>query len=79
MEFAWSAPVDCEPLNDLAPAQAPEPTQEEAFVAAHVIVALPPLVIELGVALMLMVGDGALTDTLAVCEALPPVPTQVKT
>jgi len=37
-----------------------------------------PLVIELGLALKLTVGAGALTETVADCAALPPVPVQIR-
>ena len=37
-----------------------------------------PLMIELGLALKLTVGAGALTETVADCAALPPVPVQVR-
>jgi hypothetical protein len=35
-----------------------------------------PLVIELGLAVRVTVGADALTETIAVCAALPPVPVQ---
>jgi len=37
-------------------------------------VELPPLATVLGLAAKLMVGNGWVTDTVADCEALPPVP-----
>jgi len=76
--FAVSEPVDCEPLTPLLPDQAPEAVQEVALVETQASVdALPP-VIELGLALKLTVGAGAVTDTVADCAALPPVPVQVR-
>lgn len=72
-----SAPVDCVPLAALAPDQAPEPTHEVAFVADHVSVALPPLFTALGPTLSVTVGADALTETVADCAALPPLPVQV--
>jgi hypothetical protein len=73
-----SAPVDCVPLTALAPDQAPEATHEVAFVADHVRVALPPLFIALGPTLSVTVGADALTETVADCAALPPVPVHVR-
>ena len=61
----------------LAPDQAPEAAHEVAFVADQVRVALPPLFTALGPTLKVTVGAAALTDTVAVCTALPPAPLQV--
>jgi hypothetical protein len=72
-----SAPVDCVPVIALAPDQAPEATHEVAFVADHVNVALLPLLIALGPTLSATVGADALTETVADCAALPPLPVQV--
>jgi len=52
--------------------------QDVALVDDQRKVALPPLVSELGAALRLTVGGGALTETVADCAALPPAPVQVK-
>ncbi len=71
------APVDCEPLTALPPDQPPEAVHDVAFVADQVRVALLPLVNELGFALRLMLGAGDLTDTVADCAAVPPLPVQV--
>jgi len=68
--------VDCEPLKALAPDQAPDATQEVAWVDDQTSDAALPLVIELGLALTLTVGAGALTETVADCAALPPAPVQ---
>jgi hypothetical protein len=76
--LAVRAPVDCEPLIALVPDQAPEPVQDVAFVAVHVKVELRPLAIELGLAEIEMVGAGELTDTVADCVAVPPVPVQLR-
>jgi hypothetical protein len=65
VEFACSAPVACDPLVAFAPAHAPAAVHVALFVADHVSMDVPPLVIELGAALKLMDGAGALTDTLA--------------
>lgn len=78
VELAVRAPVGCEPAAALVPAQAPEAVQEVALVADQVSVELPPLATVLGAALKLTVGAGAVTETVADCEALlPPVPVQV--
>jgi hypothetical protein len=74
--LAVSAPVDCEPLVALAPDQAPEAVQAVALVDDQVRDAVLPWLIELGVAVKLTVGAAALTETIAVCEALPPGPVQ---
>jgi len=76
--LALRAPVDWEPLTALAPDQAPDATQEVALLDDQVKDAAFPLVIELGLALKLTVGAGALTETVADCAALPPVPVQVR-
>ena len=72
-----SAPVDCEPLVGSLPDQAPEAVQEVALVADQASVELLPLVTVLGLAVKLTVGAGEVTETVADCVALPPVPTQV--
>ena len=70
--------MDCEPLTDLLPDQAPEAVQDVALVADQVRVALLPLITELGLALRLMVGAGDFTETVADCAAVPPAPVQVR-
>jgi hypothetical protein len=75
--LAVSAPVDCDPLMALLPDQAPEAVQEVAFVDDQVKVAAAPLWTVLGAAEKLTVGAGLLTETVADCEALPPLPVQV--
>jgi hypothetical protein len=62
----------------LAPDQAPDAVQEVALLDDQARDAALPLVIELGLALKLTVGAGALTETVADCAALPPVPVQVR-
>jgi hypothetical protein len=69
--------VDCVPVSALAPDQDPEAVQEVALVADQVSVELLPLATVLGLATRLMVGTGCVTDTVADCAALPPVPVQV--
>jgi hypothetical protein len=72
-----SAPVDCEPLAGLLPDQAPEAVHVVAFVDDHVSVEALPLATVLGLAVKLTVGAAPMTETVADCVALPPVPVQV--
>ena len=65
------------PLGALLPAQPLEAMHPAASLAVQVKVALPPWATVLGLALMLMAGVGALTETVADCVALPPLPVQV--
>ena len=65
------------PLTFFVPDQAPEALHEVAFVADHVSVALPPLLMALGPTLSVTVGAGVLTETVADCAALPPLPLHV--
>ena len=60
-----SAPLDCEPLVALPPDQPPEAVQEVALADDHLRVELPAEAIVLGLALMLTVGPGEVTDTVA--------------
>jgi hypothetical protein len=73
-----NAPVDCVPLSALLPDQPPEATQEVAFAADQVSVALSPLLMALGPTLSETVGADALTETVVDCAALPPAPVQVR-
>ena len=61
----------------MAPDHDPEAVQAVALVADQVSVELLPLATVLGLAARLMVGTGCVTDTVADCAALPPVPVQV--
>jgi hypothetical protein len=71
--------VLCDPLAGLAPDQDPAAVQAVALVADQVSVELLPLATVLGLAAMLMVGTGCVTETVADCAALlPPVPVQVR-
>jgi hypothetical protein len=72
--LAVRAPVDCEPETPFVPAQPPLAVQEVTLVADHVRVALPPFATVLGLLLKLTVGAACLTDTVADCEAVPPLP-----
>jgi hypothetical protein len=60
----------------LMPDQPPLAVHEVALADDHVSVAVPPLAMALGPTLKLKVGAGDLTETVAVCVALPPGPTQ---
>lgn len=70
--------MDCEPLTLLAPDQAPDAVHEVACVDDQTREAVPPRVMELGLALRLTVGAAVFTDTVADCAALPPAPVQVR-
>lgn len=71
------APVDCEPLKDLLPLHAPPAVHEVALLEVQLKVALAPLAIVLGLALMDTVGAGWVTDTVVDWDALPPAPEHV--
>jgi hypothetical protein len=62
----------------LLPDHAPDAVHAVALVDDQVRDAALPRVIELGVAVKLTVGADALTETIAVCAALPPDPVQVR-
>lgn len=62
----------------MAPDHAPEAVQEVELLDDQVRVDALPLLIVLGLALRLTVGDVfELTATVAACAALPPLPVQV--
>lgn len=63
------------PLVAMVPLQPPDAVQEVALVEVHVSVALPPTVIDVGLALIETVGAGA-TVTVVLAEAVPPAPVQ---
>jgi hypothetical protein len=76
--LAVSAPVDCVPVVALVPVQAPEAVHEVALLDDHVSAEVLPLRMVLGLALKLTVTEGfALTVTVAVWEAVPPLPVHV--
>ena len=77
--MAVSAPVAWEPLAALVPVQAPDAVQVVELVADQVRVEPLPLATVLGLAAKVTAGAGAVTETVADCEALPPVPVQVST
>jgi len=78
VEVLVSAPVDCEPLVGSEPDHAPEAVQEVALVADQLNVELPPLATDVGLALKVTTGPGALTVTVADWVALPPAPLHVR-
>ena len=69
--------MDCEPLTALVPDQPPEAVHEVALVDVQVRVELLPLATDPGLAVNVTVGVGAVTETVADCVALPPLPVQV--
>ncbi len=71
--------MDCEPLAAIVPDQAPEAEHEVAVAADQLSVELLPLATVLGLADKVTVGAGAVTETTADCDALPPAPVQVST
>jgi hypothetical protein len=73
---AVNAAVLTEPLVGSDPLQPLEAVQEVALVDDHANVALAPLAIVVGAALMVTVGAALVTVTVADCEALPPLPVQ---
>lgn len=72
-----SGPVEREPLFGCGPVHAPDAIQEVAPLVLQVSKELPPVLIELGAALMLTVGAGVPTVTVVDCVALPPAPVQL--
>jgi hypothetical protein len=75
--LAAIAPVVPLPCIALLPDHPPDAVQEVAFVEDQDSVDAFPLRIVLGLALIVTVGAGELTDTVATWEALPPAPVQV--
>lgn len=65
------------PLTALLPDQAPDAAHVVAFVDDQVKLTLPPAAIVLGFAVKVIAGKGGVTETVADCEAVPPVPVQV--
>jgi hypothetical protein len=66
------------PLLARVPLQPPDATQDDALVAVQVRVDALPCETLVGLALNETVGAAVDTVTVADCEALPPVPVQVK-
>jgi hypothetical protein len=74
---AVRAAVVCEPAVGSAPLQPPEAVQAVALVEDQVSVDVAPLLTVAGFAVRVTAGAGVVTDTVADCAALPPVPLQV--
>ena len=72
-----SAPLDCEPLNALAPDQAPEAVQVAALRLDQVSVEAPPELTVLGLTLRVTSAGDPATVTVADWVAEPPTPVQV--
>jgi hypothetical protein len=74
---AVSAGVVCEPAVASEPLQPPEAVQAVALVEDQVNAEVAPLLIVAGFAVRVTAGAGVVTDTVADCTALPPLPLQV--
>ena len=70
--------MGCEPLVGLLPDHAPEAVHEVVLGADQERIELLPLATVLGLAVRLIVGTDALTDTVVDCVTLPPAPLQVR-
>ncbi len=70
--------VAFEPLVVSAPLQPPDALHEVALVDDQLNVDAVPLLTVLGLAVSVTAGAGVVTDTVADCDALPPVPVQVR-
>jgi hypothetical protein len=75
---AVRADVFWEPLVASLPLHPPEAVQEVALVDDQVNVDVAPLVTVLGLAAKVTAGAGAVTVTVADCDALPPLPLQLR-
>ena len=75
---AVRAGVVCDPAVASAPLQPPEAAQELALVDDQVSAAVAPLLTVAGFAVRVTVGAGEVTDTVADCAALPPLPVQLR-
>jgi hypothetical protein len=75
--FVVRAAVFWEPLVALLPVQPPEAVQDVTLVEDQVRVEVAPLATVLGLAVRVTAGADVVTDTVADCDALPPVPLQV--
>ena len=74
---AVRAGVVCEPAVASEPLQPPEAVQEVALVDDQVRAEAAPLLTVAGLAVRVTAGAGVVTETVADCTALPPVPVQV--
>ena len=69
----------CEPFAGLLPDQAPDAVQAVAWVADQLSNEALPLTTVLGLAVSVTAGADVVTETVADCVALLPVPVQVST
>ena len=76
--IAVSAAVACVPAVGCVPLQPPEAEHVVALVADQVSADVAPLLIVAGFAARVTAGAGVVTDTVADCAALPPLPLQVR-
>ena len=74
---AVRACVDVEPAVASEPLQPPEAVQEVALLDDHVKTDVAPLLTVAGFAVRVTAGAGVVTETVADCTALPPLPVQV--
>jgi hypothetical protein len=74
---AVSAGVVCEPAVASEPLQPPEAVQAVALVDDHVNADVAPLWTVAGFAVRVTEGAAVVTDTVADCTALPPLPLQL--
>jgi hypothetical protein len=74
---AVRAGVACEPAVASEPLQPPEAVQAVAFVDDQVIADAAPLLTVAGLAVRVTAGAVVVTDTVADCAALPPLPLHV--
>jgi hypothetical protein len=74
---AVSAGVVCEPMVAWEPLQPPEAVHAVALLDDQLNDEVAPLLTVLGVAVTVTVGVDAVTETVADCTALPPLPLQV--
>ena len=75
---AVSAAVACVPAVGCVPLQPPEAEHVVALVADQVSADVAPLLTVAGFAARATAGAGVVTDTVADCAALPPLPLQVR-
>jgi hypothetical protein len=75
---AVSAGVLFEPLTASAPLQPPDAVQAVSLDEDHVNIDVAPLLIVVGLAVKVTAGAAVVTETVADCAALPPLPVHVR-
>jgi hypothetical protein len=75
---AVNAAVLFEPLVASGPLQPPDAVQAVSWLEDQVNIAVAPLFTVVGLAVRVTAGAAVVTVTVAVCEALPPAPLQVR-